>query len=94
MPGSLGCIACSDWWVCTAVEGTSVRVQRWEEGSWAFSGYPPGPTRRAGSPLSGWRRAWHRLRMVGPRSGVTSEPFVLVVRRLYSSGISRDLRTV
>jgi hypothetical protein len=60
---------------------TFVRVQRREDGSWVFF---PLPTR---TDSSGRFTAYvelgtgrHRLRMVDPRSGVTSEPFVLVVK--------------
>ncbi|HZA31986.1 MAG TPA: hypothetical protein VE462_10780 [Propionibacteriaceae bacterium] len=60
---------------------TFVRVQRREEGRWVFF---PLPTR---TDPSGRFTAYvelakgrHRLRVVDPRSGVTSEPFVLVVK--------------
>jgi hypothetical protein len=60
---------------------TFVRVQRWEEGSWVFFRLPTrtDPSGRF-TAYVGLGTGRHRLRMVDPRSGVTSEPFVLVVK--------------
>jgi hypothetical protein len=62
---------------------TFVRVQRWEGGTWRT--FPvPAKTDRSGEftayvELGQPRR--YRLRVVDPESGVSSEPFVLVIRR-------------
>jgi len=60
---------------------TFVRVQRWEEGSWVFFRLPTrtDPSGRF-TAYVGLGTGRHRLRMVDPRSGVMSEPFVLVVK--------------
>ena len=60
---------------------TFLRVQRWEEGSWVFFRLPTrtDPSGRF-TAYVGLGTGRHRLRMVDPRSGVTSEPFVLVVK--------------
>ena len=61
---------------------TFLRVQRWEGGKWLDSRYPPRPNQlgqftayvELGQP------GRYQLRVRDPNSGVTSKPFVLVIK--------------
>jgi hypothetical protein len=60
---------------------TFLRVQRWEGASGCHSRYPPRPTSRASSlSMSSLGAGSLRLRVLDPDSGVTSKPFVIVIK--------------